>query len=55
MNNKNNSGDLLIGLVLLICMSVYFIINEPFLITLLIPICFVLFSIYVSLNPKEFY
>lgn len=53
MNNKNNSGDLLIGLVLLVCMSVYFIINEPFLITLLIPICFVLFSIYVSGTTKR--
>jgi hypothetical protein len=53
MNNKDKSGDLIIGIILLVCFAIYFIIDEPFLLSLLIPISIILFLIYDSGTNKR--
>lgn len=53
MNNKNNSGDLLIGVALLIIFCIYSIIKEPFLLNLLIPMGLILSFIYISGTNKR--
>lgn len=53
MNNKNNSGDLLIGVFLLIIFCIYSIMKEPFLLNLLLPIGLILMLIYISGSNKR--
>lgn len=53
MNNKNNSGDILIGIIFLFIFALYSIINEPFLLSLMLPISLILIFIYVSGTNKR--
>lgn len=53
MNNDKNGGDLVIGFILFFAIGIYFIIDDPFLLTILFPVALVMLFIYISGTNKR--